>query len=1005
MMPFLRLPRCVVVIAMTAMCLAAWAGAVSEPTFHVSFDGDSPVAVSSVGPREPVRAVGVGYADGLSGRAARFCSGSLLEYPASGSLNARTCSVAAWVKREWKGTNPARRANGDYAYRTLFATPKTDDPKRDAGTGALWMWWFGLDPRADVASDGRGFCKLIHEFVPPTGRWEHIVYVWTGNDFRIYLDGARRDKATIYDCQEPSGFVGRQPRQLTFSRRAEPNTFFVGSLGGHHAFEGLVDDLSIYDVPLTDEDVAALFAHGARNLPPSHDRAQELARLLNHDNSWSTAPSRIIGLPDGLEKVDEVRFDEVGVDALRRSDRFSMVGEGRFGEHGGCAYLQTGSRVDDRFAVRFRLDPKSPLYVFEFEHPDCGLELGDVLIQRSKNPRQTAQMSFDYAMQVGWMTGGEFPNTGNMVTNRCVYWNATDDVAVLVSNVRTNQAPRLSAVRVYRVTDAKLPRAPVNDATICPADRRTFALHYEDPAMGCDFATFRTDGRDDDELDLMLGRLMATMKFTGQNLLVYPATWYAGPIDSRHLNPRGHAEGYLTAIFTAFDREELGFMPSLHQYASWDADDRQVTPEALADGSIHATALSVQADGGIYKHTPHSGPPAYNILHPTVRHEVLAQVDDIIRTGLPHSSFKGICLHLHACEMLWFGLIGGGYNDYCVEAFEQATGVRVPVDRTNPRRGRLYADWLLANVREKWIQWRCDALTAFYGEIADRLKSARPDLKLRVVSFLGWSGESIRTRNFRDPRWLETLTREAGLDAAALARRADNIELGQTTMVAAGRHFWDWWGVPDAKPFLSALPESAQVSMLPKATVRSVVHQHDIYWESGVGFYNRGKSGLTLETPWLDDNYWRVTTLNPSGFYARKPYVDALRHADVTDLSKGGFLVGTYGTETEILPFVCAFRSLPAVKFGDERNDGAIVVRATTYGGRRWKYVLNLRETPVHCMLKFAGQFVDLVSNERFVDQAGLELAPYSLRAFASESGADAQKKNLLKSLQETVGI
>ena len=89
-------------------------------------------------------------------------------------------------------------------------------------------------------------------------------------------------------------------------------------------------------------------------------------------------------------------------------------------------------------------------------------------------------------------------------------------------------------------------------------------------------------------------------------------------------------------------------------------------------------------------------------------------------------------LHLKYSSFAWFGSLKGGYNDYCIEAFEKWSGVKVPVDRRDPARGRLYADWLLSNVREKWIRWRCKVCTDFWIEMARKLAKARGDLKLWI---------------------------------------------------------------------------------------------------------------------------------------------------------------------------------------------------------------------------------------------------------------------------------
>ena len=77
------------VLTLAAALSAAASGAtLPQPIFHATFDGDSPVAAEARGKAEPLAAHGIGWTDGVKGRAARFSrdAKSLLAYADEGTL-------------------------------------------------------------------------------------------------------------------------------------------------------------------------------------------------------------------------------------------------------------------------------------------------------------------------------------------------------------------------------------------------------------------------------------------------------------------------------------------------------------------------------------------------------------------------------------------------------------------------------------------------------------------------------------------------------------------------------------------------------------------------------------------------------------------------------------------------------------------------------------------------------------------------------------------------------
>jgi len=355
----------------------------------------------------------------------------------------------------------------------------------------------------------------------------------------------------------------------------------------------------------------------------------------------------------------------------------------------------------------------------------------------------------------------------------------------------------------------------------------------------------------------------------------------------------------------------------------------------------------------------------------------------LVEQGAPHPSFKGVVLHMTSHALLWFGPLASGYNDYAVEAFEQATGVKVPVDRKEPLRGKLYAVWLRKNAYAKWVAWRCETVAAFYAKLAAKMRARRPDLKLWFNAMAGGKFEEL---DLSDPDFANRHFREYGFDRDLITAKVPNAIMCQTIVPAdyrrgnsqlseaAVRHSWERDGLAGFYPIWrnAAFP---------------VLNHHDRYWEDSIG--RMGPASTRLSGDWLDETGWRVSTLNPSGRNALRHFSLPLSVHDVLGVSKGGFLMGFYGMEDVFVPWVRAFRSLPAVLFDDlPTANPKVVVRTKEIGGRRYFYAVNASETDQSVALKLPRRVSDLVTGEKLTGflggQVTLRLQPYELKSFAT---------------------
>ena len=1045
-----------------------------ELLFHAPFDGSADAAFAK-GAAAPTCAENLSFAEGKRGKAVRLtrAAKSLLAYSAPSNLVPERGTVSLWFKREWP--DKGRNASGREIWRDLFANP---DPSGERiGSGQLWFWFYGSQLRADVSDDDDSYRVWGGALEDD---WTHLAVTWDEAGVRIFVNGHAPGGSG--DGTSPmKRALSPQGELLTFARQAF-NTFCVGCRGKGYQFDGLIDDLRIYSAPLSREQIRELYrrekvieisatgvwavagepcvieakatspagcdlsglhwclcdASGAvvtswrkqtvgkhakrlkMNLPAGSYRLRATdgtwfygdvpVNVLRRHNPYELADAKGDGRPANLKLVQTLALDRTPP-----PDRFCAVGPVAVKRLGSTSYLEAGPNAGDRFALRFNLDTNVPLHCFEIDYPDDAVRTADIIIQDAR------RAGGDYTMQVGYAAGDEYPNTGRVLTHRCLYWTSAPEVALVAMTARPGAPAAIASVRVYRVEGGALPPADIHEppdpkpesgakrfwrdvrrkefsqaAAPHKVPRRSVVLYYEDPAIGYDFAVPKSNGYLPDDLENLIDRTAALMKYTGENVLAYPGAWYHGLIGARY-NPRHHAPDFLSAWYAKFDCEGLSFYPTINPNTMPVPEDL-VTRESMSDGSLHDSPIVIHDTGKPNWGGWHDTPPNFNFHHHKVQHYIDDMIDALLDQGADHPSFKGVCLHVTRHCMLTFGDDISGYNDYTVQAFAKAKGLNIPVSKKDPLRGAAYAAWLRANAWEDWIQWRCDQVTAFYAQQARKLAERRPDLKLWINYMIP---ADVRHPDFTKPGFMERQNRACGLDRARLTKEIPNLILCQT-MVPADYRF----RAPSRYPSPASRAHQRVLDTLPgfyallQGAERPWVHQHDRYWESAIGRGGKKGAANSLSCDWLNECTWRVSTINPSGVNALRHFVEPLRYGDVLGVSKGGFLIGTYGMEDVFVPFVQAFRALPAVVFDDVGAPGsdAVRLRQKTYEGASWFYVVNTDAKPVRVKLEVPARTRDLVKDTRVGGLMGTEtleivLGPYEMRSYAAPEGQPRRLK------------
>ena len=983
-----------------AALLAASPPSRAQLLFHASFDGNSPVATMAAGSPAPVVATALEWADGVSGRAARLSRGgkSALAYAVDGNLRRESGTVSLWFRREGDMADSQQPPSGDGTMRYLLSNPQ---PAGRAGSGAVILRLHREMLRGDVSDDADSYGQFPASGALD-GEWHHIAMAWDGRGMRLYLDGRHHCTRNASYSPMRAAISGG----FRFSRIVAFDRFFVGNLDGAEQCGGDIDELRVFGNPLGDDEIAAL----AAEFQPSGRRASGATSpdymalyARNGANPYVGACPEIPGVipAEDLELIDEIRLDSPeSVERLRAENRLRTVGGISFGEVGGIPYAELGEERGSRLALRFAaVDDASPIYAFDLDYPDDKMRTIDVTIQGAQDPAN------DYTMQCGVLAGGEYPSSGGIATHRTVWWRRPGDIAFVVMSAQKRGAPAaVSAVRIWRVKSGTLPPAVATPAAASArrsgssaddsparhgcAPRRHVGLYFEDPAIGWDFSV--PGGISTPEsMGETIDRAIATMRFAGEDLLLYPGAWYQGLIGESY-DPRSHAPDFLSGWYVKFDAEgDLGVVPTLN-VNNMPVPDGLVTLESMTNGTLHSSPVAIHDTGLPNWGGWHGTPPNFNVAHPEVQSYVLGMVDALVAQGAPHPSFKGLCLHVTRHALLSWGGIESGYNDYCIDAFRDATGIRVPADRADPLRGKASANWLKAHPAEMeaWLDWRCDVLARLYGEIARRLLAARPDLKLWINCCTAtYNGQTFSP----DPDFVARANRAAGIDPARLEAAAPNLVLSQCVVPADWRCRGHLLPDPARKEALRRLCDSPETYVLPKEATRPWVHQHDRYWESAIGNPARNGGRETLTCDWMTETGWRVTTINPSGASAIRAFVLPLRYDDVLGVSKGGFLIGTYGTEPFIARFARAFRALPAVRMDEFFRQGNVVARKAVVDGRTWGYVVNTDFAVAEVGVALPAGTVDAVTGVSL--QGALRLGPYEMIPFVADSENGAMSR------------
>ena len=656
--------------------------------------------------------------------------------------------------------------------------------------------------------------------------------------------------------------------------------------------------------------------------------------------------------------------------------------------YGNFRYREAGVLMHNRFAYLFELPEKDLLLRVRFKIPDNRKRI--TLVSQTLPdfaPARTCGLE-QQVLGSGILCGAEYPNTGKVLPYEYIFRHRSRNLGVIFESYAFAQPAAVGEISVeYAIADdrygpaAQIPSSGAKNA-------RRAGLYWEDPVLSMCFGGI--GGTDYVEYDRQLKAAMDYFSWTGQNIMIYPTVWYAGPLYKSSREPgtwpsgmRHHPAEFPRLFALRCAERGIKFVPSFAMSRMPSLAPRFGTSDRIIAGEDFLNTVSAD---GVVSNTPRmERPPIYNALRPEVQKAVENIVEENIAMCGDLPSFGGISFFLNMWNPTQLGLwLDGSYDDWTMHEFAKSRNETLPGIPGKAERFRTRAKWIRENPerRKAFLLWRADLVTSFYERIAGRLRKVNPDAKLYLMldvpssTLYCTSGGMYLKQPYSENPFLEMgldLKRLAANPGICLNRmfnlgilRAEEKYRPRETMVA-----------PDID-----LTEAFQKPLLGYA---GAVNIHEQYLESHGQC--TGEKAMKMPLPWKTEAPGRCCAPLPSGRYLLRYYARALEMFDPMEITSGGYTLGIHGAETLVREWTTAFRMLPRVKFTDSARSGDALVRRASAEGSDWYYLLNTGMKTLSGTLTATGSGMDPIAGGK-ISSGELELRPYELRVFRMEHGS-----------------
>lgn len=597
------------------------------------------------------------------------------------------------------------------------------------------------------------------------------------------------------------------------------------------------------------------------------------------------------------------------------------------------------------FAYRLDINQIQQPYLIEVDYPDDAERTFAIVLRESK--------PLMYPVAGGIDSGGEFSLSNKLFTHSLLFWPRARDPRITFLTAKTGMRAAAARIRVYKI-DKGLPALDVPKKA-----GRNFVNWYEE---GENFASIY--GAPDETasgLRIATERWMSAAAYMGVNVLSPSVAVYGSSLFPSRYNREGSVpptNDIFRMMLLLGEKHGMKILPDLHPRADELAWRYSQYPDPKPN-------LLVSKDGKTLSGFPFH----YNPIYPANQEWYIRMIGELVDNYKDSPALLGVSLRL----MQWqnptlnnFQSLNWGYDDYTVSLFEKETGLTIPGADNGPDRFHKRYEWLMNNAKEKWISWRCEKMAQLYKSIRDRVRAARPDLKVFVVPF-------ITDKN----TWL----RDAGIDPDLLEKINGMVVLN--AMNRYGRVFDTITNQVHRDSMM--LPDVAKTRLDTGKTGKFLTTAY--YFEITDAVLPPESLGWPKNTK----KTWTSAVINPSGRHFLERYAVELADTDATWLGDGGngYTLG----QPYLREFMQEYRALPPVPFTprqDARDPVAVweLARKNDY----LFYAVNKERFPVSLQIQLSGHgSIYRLSTHAPVDSKDnlihLDLKPYQLMAFGATTG------------------
>lgn len=479
--------------------------------------------------------------------------------------------------------------------------------------------------------------------------------------------------------------------------------------------------------------------------------------------------------------------------------------------------------------------------------------------------------------------------------------------------------------------------------------------------------------------------MIRRLRFSGENANVCGLYMYSGtqvPSDMSYITALGWSNGgsirdWFGLMCKLYEENDMHAYGSFEFHALPPIKCSHTYDEVLAGAD---TPAQIDRTGSLLTYSPNYRKLAVpNWMHPDVRTALFNYLDEILSAYAPFPGFKGLNFNLFppswgpAWAVDTENSHGADYSDVTIARFEKETGISVPVKTTDPERFAKRYEYLMEHAREPWTQWRCDAMTGLYAEIARRVRKARQDLE--VIVTIG-NPEMAGDDDSPGPFHVQRL---CGLDMQAL-RSIPNVRVVQTLR---GNSQYVIWGRGRGLGTVRQRARSARYTTAYAGGANAAASLRFVWIEAQLSYV---KSRKKLPWPWWGTHVesWPV----PGGPFYPDMLVNQFVRANPAMFIWAFEDVALWnGREHGMRRFAAAFRALPR---GDYRRltgqglDRNLWVGVSEQDPDVFGYLANTQPWTVTADLRLRPSVTlrDRLHDAEVRNRWSPELEPYSIRPF-----------------------